>query len=231
MADYDYGSLVNISYDNYTVEQGSVSQSSSGMTLESNSRCRFNYYYDGGKISSSTFRVVVALGNNQNITRYNDKVKVNIKIQYYNKSDSSYNDGNWKSVDIILGKQQTIEQFIDNSSSDIKSIVVRLVNKTSSNINFYFVHINKEVVPIDLNSEEFQEALDDNFEDNIAEHENSQEYQDRLNEQIVEKSTEVVEQYITLSDTRIDVRENDPASPLNGQIWIKISDIHNYIGQ
>lgn len=102
---YAKNSLINIGSDSFVVDAGTVTRTNNGLNLGINSRCTFTKTYTDDELSADKLKVDYSLVANAVSSRYNNKIAIQLKIQYYeteyDNGEMQYTDGKWQTIEVI----------------------------------------------------------------------------------------------------------------------------------
>lgn len=144
-------SILDINSDVYVVNQGTASVSNNNLTLGANSSVSYQYYYGSSQklIRTNKLRNLLSVYCNDKdlLTRYNNNLEVNIKIQYYDaKEDTSGNvtdftDGIYDTFNIypyLTSEYEgyTNEFIIEIQNLYIKTITITFINRLDQQVSF-----------------------------------------------------------------------------------------------
>ena len=101
---YSDKSLINISSDNFVVNQGTVTRSGGVLQFGSNSRCTFSKSYSSNAMPVDSLKVTYQVLSELS-SRYNNTISIQVKMQFYERDYQNgqyvYTDGKWQTVEII----------------------------------------------------------------------------------------------------------------------------------
>ena len=157
MAEYNRSSLLNIATQDYEVLSGSISRQGQSIILGPNSGCRFTleYLFSKNNLQTSSFCIKSSVNNSDNniISRYNPKVKINLYIQYY-EEDNSVTPATYKAVkyytrQVLPYFNSEIDGYIDEvcigvKNELIKKLYIDIVNDSENVVTFSSLSIYKE---------------------------------------------------------------------------------------
>lgn len=102
---YAKKSLIDIGTDSFVVDAGTVTRSDGGLNLGASSRCTFTKNYTKDDMSADKLKVEYGLVANEISSRYNNKIAIQLKIQYfeteYDGEETTYTDGKWQTIEVI----------------------------------------------------------------------------------------------------------------------------------
>lgn len=102
---YAKKSLIDIANDSFIVDAGTVTRSDGGLNLGASSRCTFTKNYTKDDMSADKLKVDYSLLANEVSSRYNDKITIQLRVQYYETSydngETQYTAGKWQTIDVI----------------------------------------------------------------------------------------------------------------------------------
>lgn len=102
---YAKNSLIDIGSDSFVVDAGTVTRTNNGLNLGANSRCTFTKNYTKDDMSADKLKVDYSLLANEVSSRYNNKIAIQLKIQYYettyDQGETQYTDGKWQTIEVI----------------------------------------------------------------------------------------------------------------------------------
>ena len=177
---YKNKSIIDINIDDFTVNTGTVTRTNV-LKLMANSRCTFSYNFANDPLATTKLKCEYDIfgSNSQLDTRYNDKIKITLKISYYNeennRNETTYVDGKTSNVQIIpylnnesMGAYEYEE--INCESNYIKSIDVIIAYYDSGSDNY--VNINKlSIFPTMFASENStKDEINNSIEDYMDSH-------------------------------------------------------------
>ena len=187
---YSNTSLINIATDNYTVNTGTVTRSGGKLTFDAGSRCTFSKSYGSKGLNTTKLKVNYNVDASGLITRYNNNISIQLKIQYYEREYQNdeyvYHDGKWETVEIIPytsdeQKGNYKEDIIDTEGNYIKkmNIIIRF-NGNSGSIDLTKLNIfntvdidedelNSQVEDIVTNNEDIQDYINGLIDTKISE--------------------------------------------------------------
>lgn len=182
---YSNKSIVDISNDSYTVDKGTVTRSGGVLTLGADSRCTFSKSFGEKGIEASKLKVQCDVDNSGAISRYNNNIAVQLKVQYYEReyknNDYVYKDGKWQTIELIPystneARGNYKEDIIDTEDSYIKQVKVIIRNNGTSDgvkltkLNiFNTVTVDKEVIKDEIMTDaEIKDYIDTIIDDYIG---------------------------------------------------------------
>lgn len=158
---YSKNSLIDIGTDSFVVDAGIVTRINNGLKLGVGSRCTFTKNYTNDDISTDKLKVKYSLSANEISSRYNNKIAIQLKIQYYettyDQGETQYTDGKWQTIEVIpYTKNENKGNYkfdaIETEGRYIKTLkcVIRNNNKTTARLNklgiYNSIYNPKEVV-------------------------------------------------------------------------------------